>query len=309
MFKHFIFIGKVFYFFVLIGQAVAYSIQMLSFLPQSVKDGIRHLNKVKLYEIRLRANKPVSVNYDGRYQFLSIFGLTDKVEHAVICDSNDINDCIFKAGKYSVYSIEEQINKGFITTENGVRIGLAGEYVFEKGQPLTLKNYTSLCIRVPHAVIDCSMEIFNRCLRDKLKSILIVSPPGIGKTTILRDLGRILSLHYLKNILVCDERGEIGDMGYTCDVLRFCDKETAFEAGIRAMRPDIIITDELSANDCNAVKKAISAGIYVLASAHFNDFSKIKPPFFGLFNYYVVLDENTIGKITKIYDDVGREIP
>ncbi|MBQ8684888.1 MAG: hypothetical protein IJ514_01805 [Clostridia bacterium] len=283
---------------------------MLDFLPQSIKEGIRHLNAQKLYEIRLRADKPTTVNYGGEYRYLGEYGLTDFAEKALYCDVDDIADCVFRAGKYSVYSVEEQIKKGFLTAENGVRIGLAGEYVFDKGQPLAIRNFTSLCVRVPHEIFGCGEKIYQACLRDRLRDVLIVSPPGLGKTTILRDLGRILSQATAKNILVCDERGEIaqGQTGDTCDILRFCDKATAFESGIRALRPDIVITDELSVDDCRAVEKAIDAGICVLASAHFASMQSIGKPFFGRFERYVILDGQEIGKIKNIYDRDGREL-
>ena len=106
-----------------------------------------------------------------------------------------------------------------------------------------------------------------------------------------------------KNILICDERGEIsmGNIGLTCDVMRFCDKATAFEAGIRAMRPDVIITDELSAEDCAAVRQAIISGIQVIASAHISDVMHIQSPFADLFERYVLLNEGQLGKIRCIY--------
>ena len=79
-------------------------------------------------------------------------------------------------------------------------------------------------------------------------------------------------------------------------------------AGVMAMRPEIIITDELSENDCIALRKATSAGIKVLASAHFSDISYVTAPFFGVFDHYVLLDENRLGKIRNIYDKDRQEI-
>ena len=283
---------------------------MLDFLPHAVRKAIRLLNGQKLYEIRLRVGKPVTVNFAGEYRYLGAYGLTDFSANALYCDAQDLADCVFRAGKYSVYAVEEQIKGGFITAENGERIGIAGEYVFEKGQPLTIRNFTSLCIRVPHEIIGCGEEIYSRCLQEQLYSVLIVSSPGLGKTTILRDLSRILSEKTQRNILICDERGEIsaGNTGETCDVLRLSDKKTAFEAGIRAMRPDMMITDELSIDDCKAIERAILSGIRVMASAHFNSFTHIKPAFLQLFERFVVLDEQKIGKIKCIYDNQGRVI-
>lgn len=282
---------------------------MLEFLPENVKDGISHINLQYLYEIRLRADKPIFVNYKGSYRYLSAYGLTDKAENALYCDVDDIAECVFKAGKYSVYSVEEQLKKGFITAEHGVRIGIAGEYVFENGQPLSLRNFTSLCIRVPHEIVGCGEEIYRCCMRDKVRSVLIMSSPGLGKTTLLRDLACMISEKTKKNLLICDERGEIsiGRLGSTCDVIKFSDKATAFEAGIRTMRPDVLITDEISAKDCEAIEKAIFAGVKVLASAHFSDKAYIKKPFLGLFERYVLLDEEQIGGIRAIYGEEGEE--
>ncbi len=283
---------------------------MLEFLPQSVKSAIEKLNLNYLYELRIRANKPICVNYQGKYRYLGDYGLIDRKEKAVVCTMDDIADCVFKAGKYSVYSVEEQIKQGFITAENGERIGLSGEYVFEKGQPLTIRNFTSLCIRVPHEVKGCAEEVYQKCMSDRVQNLLLMSSPGLGKTTILRDLGRILSERTRKNILICDERGEIsvGETGDTCDILRYSNKETAFEAGIRAMRPDIIITDELSPKDCNAVEKAVSAGVSVVASAHFSDIANLTLPFREMFDRYVLLDALEIGKIKEIYTKEGEKL-
>lgn len=283
---------------------------MLEFLPQTVKDGLAKINQTYLYEIRLRAERPVTVNYQGKYRYLGAYGITQHREKALIATAEDIADCVFKAGNFSVYSVEEELKQGFLTAKCGERIGISGEYVFEKGQPLSLRNYTSLCIRVPHEIKGCAGEIYKRCMSDRVRNLLLMSSPGLGKTTILRDLTRILSEKTGKNILICDERGEIcvGDYGETCDVIRFCDKERAFTAGIRAMRPEIIITDELSYVDCAALKKAVAAGITVVASAHFSDIRFVEKPFTELFERYVLLNEEVIGEIKGVYDAEGKEI-
>lgn len=283
---------------------------MLEFLPVIVKDALRHLNMQYLYEIRIRVGQPIRVNFCGKYQYLGPYGCTNYKDKAIRCTFDEIADCIYRAGKYSVYSVEEQIKQGFLTADAGERIGLAGEYVFEAGKPLTIRNVTSLCIRIPHEIIQCGQGIYDACMSDKVENLLLASPPGIGKTTILRDLGRIISEKTGKNILICDERGELalGKFGDTCDVVKYANKETAFVAGIRAMRPDVIITDELLDCDCLALEKAVRAGVKVIASAHFYDIEKITEVYKKIFDYIVILDEQIIGAVKQIYKKIDGQM-
>lgn len=283
---------------------------MLEFLTDNLKNSLKYLNLNLLYEIRARAGQPTRVNYGGEYRFLGQNGIVSTENQAVICEQKEIELMIYSAGKFSVYAVEDQIQKGFITAEHGERVGLAGEYVYEKTQPITVKSIRSICIRVPHEIKGCAQEIFNVCFENGLKNLLIVSPPGQGKTTILRDVSRILSEKTQKNILICDERGEIseGDVGTTCDIITFADKNVAFEAGIRAMRPDVMITDEITGDDISAIKKAIGSGVIVIASAHFCSFSEVKNAKIDIFDRYAVLNRTKIGKLFEVYDKNGNRI-
>ena len=140
-------------------------------------------------------------------------------------------------------------------------------------------------------------------MSDKIVNLLVASLPGCGKTTILRDLSRLISQNLQKNVLICDERGEISALGVanTCDALLYADKMTAFSCGIRAMRPDVIITDELSAVDIGELDKIVSSGVHVIASIHADRLSRIPQNCCDAFDKIVFLKPGEIGEIDVIY--------
>ena len=275
-----------------------YIISMLSFLAPRLKNALAHVNLNLLYELRIRTDKPLRVNAGGSFTYLGEAGLTEREELAIRPTAAEVEETLFAASGYSVYAVENQLKKGFVTGKDGERIGIAGTLVYEGGSVLSVHSVTSLCVRVPHAVEGCAEEIYRKTLADGLRSLLILAPPGEGKTTLLRDLTRIVSQRTQANILVSDERGELsaGDLGATSDVVKFADKLTAFTAGIRAMRPEIIVTDELLASDYEAVRRAVESGIIVFASAHLKRVEDVPEK---LFERYILLDG--LGKIGKIY--------
>lgn len=248
----------------------------LNFLPEELKPTLNNINLNFLSEIRLRQGQPVIIQYKGEYTYINSYGVANSAANAIVCKNAE--KVLYAAMEKSVYAYSEQLKKGFITVDGGVRIGIAGEYVTQGGETVTVKNVTSLNIRIPHDVVGAADEIYAVINGGKLKNTLIFSPPGYGKTTLLRDLAGNISKNTELNVLVFDERCEIAgyggkangfDLGCRCDVICGADKVTAFANAVRVMRPQVIITDELfGQGDYDAVRYVIDCGITVIASSH-----------------------------------------
>ena len=252
---------------------------MDTILPYDIYSVIKTLKYSGIYELRLRADKPCVINYFNNLYYLSRSGLTDKKTEAIICDIQDIQNVINSASNYSLYAINEQLKSGFITINGGVRIGIVGQVVTENNQIVTLKNFSGLNIRFPHQVKGSADKVIDYLLDgEDFLNTLIISPAGIGKTTLLRDIIRQLSGYYNKNILVIDERNEISstvngvmqmDLGDFCDVIVASTKFDGFVNGIRSMCPNIIATDEIgSKQDVLALEYACTCGVNIVATIH-----------------------------------------
>ena len=298
---------------------------MLSIFPEWLvqKISAKYLTDY-IHEIRIRANKPILINYKGKFQVL-----TEKEGYTAVSVNGSydlINYILSITTKQSLYAYNNQIKQGFITTDSGIRIGLCGMVVYNQGEVATIKNITSLNIRIPHQVFGCAESVIELiCSNDNVKNTLIISPPGAGKTTLVRDIVFKLSNEkQVKNILVVDERYEIAgvdcngfDVGQFVDVMSGSDKNFAFCEGLKTMNPKVIVTDEVSKEeDIESIKQSIKSGVKVIATAHaesINDL-KYKKYFSSLisdkyFERIVVLSKrNGVGTIEAVFDENIRGI-
>ena len=286
----------------------------LTFLPTEIFDAIGKCDISIVYEIRFRVGFPIKINQGGQPVYLSQTGATIIRNNAIICNFNHINKIIENVTEKSTYAFNDRIKQGFVTTSDGIRIGLAGEVVSNNNDILTIKNITSLNIRIPHEVLDCSKEIFDKIYKgNSVLSSVILSPPGLGKTTILKDITLKLNKCCNKSILIIDERGEFCHIaGENIDIIKYSNKLYAFNFGIRTLSPQIIITDEImEKNDWLLIERAVNSGVKILASCHTDCVENfISKEYFkaNIFERLVVLDNEKIGKLNNIYDGAGNSL-
>lgn len=289
-------------------------------LPDDIYEILNsYVNFKSINEIRLRADKPIVLAIGGQRIFLGPRGVTGNLKEALYASKIMIEDIIFRASECSIYSVNEQIKRGYIVMKGGIRLGIGGDLIEENGNIKTMSNFTSLNIRLPHEVKNCSLPAFDYILdKNKILNTLIISPPGAGKTTFLRDFVLQLSQrNYAFNVLILDERGEIdlgnnGNIGNFADKISFASKSVGFENGIRALSPNLIVTDELGQKeDINAVMFAVNSGVSILASVHSDSMENfLKKPYFEeiisnkVFKRFVLLSmRNGPGTLEGIYDE------
>lgn len=248
---------------------------ILDVLPQNIRTIINgYRNVEQLQEIRMKVNKPLIFQV-GNAEIIHEFKPT----------LQDIRAVLQKMSNYSIYAFEEELKQGYITIKGGHRVGICGSCVIEDGRVKTIKDIASLNIRVCNEIIGCSEPLVQFILdKDSIRNTIIISPPKCGKTTLIRDISRVVSdgikkIGYKgKKVCVVDERSEIGacfngipqmNVGIRTDILDGCPKSEGIMMAIRSMSPDVIICDEIGTHkDMESILAALNSGVSLITTIH-----------------------------------------
>lgn len=307
---------------------------ILNMLSPTVREIVKkhEIDFKELTELRLRVNEPFIMVFPfGEYFINEDLGLTQNEGNAYKVTQADIRSTVDFVSDYSLYAYEDELRQGFITVRGGHRVGIAGQVVLHNGRVRSVKHISFINIRLAHQIKGCGRELLPYIIKEgRLLHTLIISPPGRGKTTLLRDIIRLVSdgNSYSKGMNVCvvDERSEIAacymgvpqnDVGIRTDILDCCPKAEGMLMMLRSMNPKVIAVDEVgSRDDIDAISYVINCGCGILATVHGDSIDDIrtKPVLRKLveekvFDRYIVLGgKGSIGEVESIFDERGNEL-
>lgn len=303
--------------------------EVIAILPAAIRSLFQTLPvavRNHLEEIRVRQNQPLEIRYGQQASYVTATGqLTANARQGWIVTEEHIEKLLNHLSQHSLYALEEELKRGYITVVGGHRVGIAGKVVLEQGEVKGIREITSFNIRIAREKKGAAQRILPY-LFDKgaVQNTLIISPPQCGKTTMLRDIARSISYGNehasSRKVAIVDERSELAgslhgvpqrDVGPRTDVLDACPKAVGMMMMIRSMSPEVLIVDEIGRpEDGEAIWEAIHAGVAVVCSAHGTDVAEIarRPTLaklisHGAFSRYIVLSRTAgAGTIKGIYN-------
>lgn len=289
-------------------------------ISKIIRDFVYNLPMEEVYfleEIRIRANQPIILKFNNQEKLINHKTTQQEILETleIICNN-------------SIYTYQDQICNGYVTVQGGHRVGIAGNCVIENNKIISINYVSSLNFRIAKEIIGAGNKLLSYIYdkeKEKIYNTLIVSPPGAGKTTVLRDLVRSISYGKNeielegKNIGIADERGEIAscfkgipqnDLGPRVDVLSNVPKAIAIKMLIRSMAPEVIVADEIgTSQDTEIIKCAVCSGVNGIFTAHASSIEEIykNPQMKGLleeniFERIIFLKEKgQRGAVSKVY--------
>lgn len=245
--------------------------EIISKLPQNLKEALTEISFTNLQEIRLRCQKPAMLYYSDKKEYLK------KENTTIISSYEDIQKVVNNFCSNSVYAYTEDIKDGFLTLSGGHRVGIAGRAVGKKSDFFNIVEFSSVNIRIAREYKDFARPYIKHLKKgEKIENTIIIAPPGAGKTTFLRDVARCLSEDV--KVSVIDERFEIAsqkkgssqfDVGMQTDVLSGFSKKEGITHALRSLSPDVIVCDEIGTReDVCSIEDILKGGCRIIATMH-----------------------------------------
>ncbi len=294
--------------------------QAARLLPGPLRQRVAALpleRRAEVEELRLRRGRPLSFLTSEGEIFLPDTAVTGR----------DLDTVLELASASSVHTVLAQVKNGFVAVPGGHRLGLCGTGVVEGGALTNLRELSSLSLRIAREFRGLCWEVLPKLWGARgLESTLILSPPGGGKTTLLRDLIRAISAGEgcpPRRVGVADERGELAavangepalDIGPRSDVMSACPKAVGMMTLLRGMNPQVLAVDEITQpEDVEAMLQAAGCGVALLATAHGGSLADLdRRPLYrrlmaqGIFGRVVLIENAADGRRYSVTDGEGR---
>ncbi len=274
----------------------------------------------KLEEIRCRLYLPIELIYEDTVEWIRDMPPNNQTGMYLV---NQLSE-------FSLYRMENELREGYITIEGGHRVGIAGKVNTRGGAVKAIKNITFFNIRIAKQHLGIAESVMPHLFQRNYLNTLIIGPPQSGKTTLIRDMVRIISTGWKmqkpRKVAVIDERSEIGaaingipqhDLGLRTDVMDACPKAEGMMMMIRSMSPEVLVVDEIGEKeDFDALLQAIYSGVTIFCSIHGQSLADLQEhplssTLFnkGIFSRYIVLGKRTsFYQKKELFDAEGRRL-